>query len=76
MHLLVGPATMPAVSASASIIRGSESVFARVEVDDMPKDRARHAVRVAVIGLRVAVLALLDELRAAVDAARPEGVAE
>jgi len=71
-HLLVTSATMPTITASASIIRGAETVFAHLEVDDMPRDRARHAVRVAVSGPRAAVLAVLADLEPAVAAARPE----
>lgn len=71
LTVLVDAGRMPAVTASASMLSGSESVFARVEVDDMPKDRSRHSAHFALIGPRAAVLAALDQLRAAVDAARP-----
>ena len=74
MHVLVDHDRMPAVSASAAIIRGSESVFARLEVDDMPADRARHAIRFALSGRRADVLAVLEQLRTAV-AATPVPVA-
>jgi len=65
-----GAATMPAVTASASILQGDEGVFARIEVDDIPKHAARHAAHFALIGPRDAVVAVLRELRAAVDALR------
>jgi hypothetical protein len=34
-----GAATMPAVTASPSILQGDESMFARIELDDIPKAR-------------------------------------
>jgi hypothetical protein len=69
LHVLVDRDRMPAISATASIVQGSETMFARLEVDDMPADRARHAVRFALSGRRVDVLRVLDQLRAAVIAA-------
>jgi hypothetical protein len=60
---------MPAVTASASILQGDEGVFARIELDDVPKHAARHAAYFALIGPRDAVVAVL---RAAVDAAAVE----
>jgi hypothetical protein len=75
--LLLGPEHMPTVEASASMIRGSESMFARIEADTGIHGRERHAVRLVLIGDRPSVLATLDQLRAAVIAARPpEGVTE
>ena len=71
MTMLVGDGREPAVTASASMLAGGESVFARVEVDDMPKDRSRHAAHFALIGRRDAVLAVLEQLRTAVDQAQP-----
>jgi hypothetical protein len=72
LTMLVNAGAMPAVTASASILQGGESVFARIELDDMPKDRARHAAHFSLIGPRDTVLAVLRELRAAVDAAQVE----
>jgi hypothetical protein len=69
--MLVNAGAMPSVTASASILQGGESVFARVELDDMPKDRARHAAHFSLIGPRAAVVDVLRQLRAAVDAAQP-----
>ncbi len=72
MTILVSDGVIPAVSASASIIHGTESVFARVEVDTLrPGGPARHAARFALIGPRAVVVAVLRDLRAAVDAAQP-----
>jgi hypothetical protein len=73
MSMLIGDGRMPAVAASASILAGGESLFARLEVDDMPSsDRPRHAVRFSLIGTRAAVRRVLAELLAAVDAAQVE----
>jgi hypothetical protein len=62
VHLLIDPGRMPAISAAASIIRGSESLFCRIEVDDMPPattGQARHRLGVSISGPRQAVLDLL-----------------
>jgi hypothetical protein len=67
--LLVGPGHMPTIEASASIIHGSESTFARIEADTGVHGPERHAVRLVLIGRRAAVLEVLDELRRAVIAA-------
>jgi hypothetical protein len=69
--MLVGPGRMPAVIANAWILAGRESLFARIEVDEMPKDRSHHAAHFALIGPRTAVLAVLDQLRTAVERTRP-----
>jgi hypothetical protein len=69
MHVLVTRDSRPAISATASIVYGTESLFAHLEVDDMPTDRARHACRLTISGRRVDVLGVLDQLRAAVVAA-------
>jgi hypothetical protein len=72
MTMLVGNGRMPIVEASANLIQGSESMFARVEVDTMrPGQPERHACHFVLIGSRASVLAVLDELRAAVDDAQP-----
>jgi hypothetical protein len=72
LTMLVGDGRRPIVEASANLIQGSESMFARVEVDTMrPGQPERHACHFVLIGSRPAVLAVLDELRAAVDAAQP-----
>jgi hypothetical protein len=70
--VLVGSGRMPAVSAAANLIQGTESVSARVDVDDMPSGRARHSIHLALIGDRAAVLDVLGQLAAAVDAAQVE----
>jgi hypothetical protein len=77
LTILVGPDRMPAVTASAAILVGTESVSARIEVDDAPKHRSRHSAHFAMLGDRASVLAVLDQLRAAVVAAQPPvGVSE
>jgi len=63
------PDRSPIVEASASIIQGSESMFARVEVDTGIHGRERHACHFVIIGRRADVLAVLDQLRHAVVAA-------
>ena len=70
LTMIVNAGAMPAVTASASTLQGGESVFARIELDDMPKHAARHAAHFSLIGPRDAVVAVLRELRAAVDAAQ------
>jgi hypothetical protein len=72
LTMLVDPSRMPAVTATASVVQGGESLFARVEAYDMPKERSRHSAYFALIGPRVAVLAVLDQLRAAVHAAQSQ----
>jgi hypothetical protein len=71
VHVLVSAGHLPAVDATASIIQGAESVFGRLEVDDMPKGDARHRVGISLSGPRAIVLQVLDQLRAAVIAAQP-----
>jgi hypothetical protein len=71
LTMLVNPGAMPRVTATASILQGAESVFVLVEVDDMPKDRPRHAARFVLIGDRASMVAVLRQLRLAVDAAQP-----
>jgi hypothetical protein len=63
MTMLVGDGRTPIVEASASIIRGSESMFARVEVDTGVHGPERHGAHFVLIGSRAAVLAVLDQLR-------------
>jgi hypothetical protein len=71
LTVLVAPGRELTVAASASIIQGAESVFARIEVDTMrPSEPERHAVRFALIGPRAAVQEVLAQLAAAVDAAQ------
>ena len=71
MSMLVGDGRAPAVTATASTLAGGESVFARLDVDDMPSgDRPRHSVHFSLIGTRTAVVAVLGELLAAVNAAQ------
>jgi hypothetical protein len=72
MTVLVGAQRMPAVSAAANLIGGTESVSARLDIDDMPSGRARHSIHLALIGERSAVLDVLGQLAAAVDAAQVE----
>jgi hypothetical protein len=62
---------MPYVTASAQMLVGSESLAARIEVDDAPRHHSRHSSHFAMLGDRASVLAVLDQLRTAVDAARP-----
>jgi hypothetical protein len=69
MTMLIGPDRMPITEASASIIRGGESMFARVEVDTGVHGPERHAAHFVIIGRRADVLAVLDQLRHAVIAA-------
>ena len=71
LTMLVGPGRMPAVIANAWMLAGGERLFACIEIDDMPKHRSRHAAHFALIGPRAAVLAVLDQLRTAVERARP-----
>jgi hypothetical protein len=71
VSLLVAADSLPAVSASASMLAGSESVFARLDVDDMRPGQPRHSVHLSLIGPRAAVLEAVDRLRAAVEAALP-----
>jgi hypothetical protein len=80
MTMLVGNGRMPIVEASANLIQGSESMFARIEVDTMrPGQPERHACHFVLIGSRASVLAVLDQLRDAVHTApapiagEPEG---
>ena len=71
LTVLVAPGRELTVTASASIIQGSESVFARIEVDTMrPSESERHAARFALIGPRSSVRGALAQLVAAVDAAQ------
>ena len=71
LTVLVDPGRELTVTASASTIQGSESVFARIEVDTMrPSEPERHAARFALIGPRAAVRDVLAQLVAAVDAAQ------
>jgi hypothetical protein len=73
LTVLVAPGRELTVTASASIIQGAESVFARIEVDTMrPSQPERHAARFALIGPRSSVRALLAQLVAAVDAAQAD----
>jgi hypothetical protein len=69
LTLLVGPERMPLVEASASMIQGGESMFARVESDTGVRGPERHACHFVLIGSRASVLAVLDELREQVRAA-------
>jgi hypothetical protein len=69
LTMLVDASRMPAVTASASMLAGSESVFAHIEVDDMPKDRARHSAHFALIGPRDVVLRVLASLVVSVQTA-------
>lgn len=72
LTILVGDGRMPLVEASANLIQGQESMFARVAVDTMrPGQPERHAITFALIGTRASVLQVLDELRRAVAAAPP-----
>jgi hypothetical protein len=66
MTMLVGDGRTPFVEASASIIRGSESMFARVEVDTGLHGPERHACHFVLIGRRADVLGVLNQLRVAV----------
>jgi hypothetical protein len=66
VHLLVSADQLPDVEATASLIGGAETVFARLLVDDMPKLGPRHRVSVSVSGQRKLLLHLLDQLRSAV----------
>jgi hypothetical protein len=66
VHLLVAADQLPDVQATASLIGGAESVFARLLVDDMPKVGARHRMTVSISGQRSLLLHLLDQLRSAV----------
>jgi ribulose 1,5-bisphosphate carboxylase large subunit-like protein len=71
LTVLVAPGRELTVAASASRIAGTESVFARIEVDTMrPSASERHAARFALIGPRSSVLDVLAQLAAAVDAAQ------
>jgi hypothetical protein len=70
LTVLVAPGRELTVTASASRIAGSESVFARIEVDTGVKASERHAARFALIGPRSSVVDVLAQLVAAVDAAQ------
>ena len=76
LTILVGPDRMPAITASAQLLLGTESVSARVEVDDAPRHRSRHSCHLALLGDRASVLQVLDQLRAAVVAAQPPEAGE
>lgn len=76
MVMLVRRDAIPVVSANASILQGSESVFVLIDADDLPKDRARHHTHFSLIGSRDAVLDVIRQLRAAVDAAQPSAPEE
>jgi hypothetical protein len=69
LTMLVGPERMPITEASASVIQGRESMFARIEADTGVKAPERHAAHFVLIGTRAAVLQVLDQLRHAVIAA-------
>jgi hypothetical protein len=70
LTVLVAPGRHLAVAASASILQGTESVFARVEVDTGTSEPERHSARFALIGPRSSVRDVLAQLVAAVDAAQ------
>ena len=75
--MLVRPGIAPRVTASAKILKGSESVFALVEVDTMrPGEPERHSAHFSLIGDRASVLDVIRQLRAAVDAAQPSAPEE
>jgi hypothetical protein len=71
LTVLVAPGRELTMTASASRIVGSETVFARIEVDTMRASGSdRHVARFALIGPRSSVLDVLARLAAAVDAAQ------
>jgi len=58
---------MPVVSAAAGLIAGSESVWLRIEFNDMSSGRARHSGHFTVSGPPADVRALVDQLSRALD---------
>lgn len=73
LTVLVAPGRELTVTASAARIAGSETVFARVEVDTArpPSGPERHTLRFAIIGPRASVQEVLDRLVEAVNAVQP-----
>jgi hypothetical protein len=71
--MLVGRGRVPLLAASASMIQGGESVFARIEVDTGVHGPERHAARFSMIGPRADLLEILGQLSGLVAAAQVEG---
>jgi hypothetical protein len=67
LYLLVGAGRMPVVGAAAGLVAGSESVWLRIEFNDMSSGRARHSGHFTVSGPPADVRALVAQLSEALD---------
>jgi hypothetical protein len=70
--MLVGRGRVPILGATASMIQGGESVFARIETDTGVRGPERHAARFSLIGPRADLLEILGQLAGLVTAAQVE----
>jgi hypothetical protein len=71
VHLLVGDGRMPVVSADVALVVDRPVAYLRLQVDDVPRSGTRHTCDISISGPPADVAALVDQLRAAVDQARP-----
>jgi hypothetical protein len=72
MHFMVRGASRPTATAEVQDVHGQSTLFVRLESDDDRRGGARHTTRLAIIGPRTDVAALIAELAYATEhAANP-----
>jgi hypothetical protein len=62
MHFIVRGASRPAATAEMQDVHGQPTLFVRLESDDDHRGGARHTTRLAIIGPRDDVTAVIAEL--------------
>jgi hypothetical protein len=71
IHLLLGAGRAPVVSADVHEVIDHPVTYLRLQVDDVPRSGTRHTCDVSISGPPGAVAALVEQMAAAVDQARP-----
>lgn len=71
VHLLVGDGRAPVVSADVHEVIDQPMAYLRLQIDDVPRSGTRHTVDVSISGPPEDVAALVEQMAAAVDQARP-----
>lgn len=71
VHLLVGAGRAPTVSADVHLVIDQPVAYLRLQVDDVPRSGTRHTCDVSISGPPADVAALIEQMAAVVDEARP-----